>query len=121
MWKTSLVIAALIVLPASTLAAGTVVKVLRPQVRTFDDKGQPAGMVQAGQIKLPAQIVAMGVGGSVGIREGGKVVYLRGLDVETTGVSATCKPVQKAARESGSTYAATNMGLGGASDCRPAK
>ena len=69
-------------------------------------------------MKVPAPIVAMGMGGSVGIEEGGKVVFLRGLDVQTTGVNATCKPVQTAARASGSSYAATNMGLGGASDCK---
>jgi hypothetical protein len=124
MWKTSLVIAALVILPvsvslpASALAAGTVTKALRPQLRTFDDKGQPTGMIPASQLKLPATIVAMGVGGSVGIRDGGKVVFLRGLDVETAGVSAACKPVESAARPSGASYAATNMGLGGASDCR---
>ncbi len=104
--------------PGAALAGGTVVKALRPELRTFDDKGQPTGVVPASQLKLPADIVAMGVGGSVGIRSGGKVVFLRGLDVQTAGVTAACKPVQSAAPASGSTYAATNMGLGGASDCR---
>jgi hypothetical protein len=74
--------------------------------------------VAAGELKLPAPIVAMGVGGSVGISQGGKVIFLRGLDVETQGVNAACTPVQSAARASGSAYAATNMGLGGAADCR---
>jgi hypothetical protein len=60
----------------------------------------------------------MGVGGSVGIRAAGKTVFLRGLDVETQGVNAACAPVQSASRASGSSYAATDMGLGGASDCR---
>jgi hypothetical protein len=118
MWKASLIVALLILTPAVALAGGMVVKALRPELRTFDDKGQPTGMLAASALKLPADIVAMGVGGSVGIRQGGKVVFLRGLDVETQGVSAACKPVQSAARASGSTYAATSMGLGGASDCR---
>jgi hypothetical protein len=119
MWKPSLILVALLIAPIGASAAGTVVKALRPELRTFDDKGQPTGMVAATALKLPAGIVAMGVGGSVGIRQGGKVVFLRGLDVETQGVSAACKPVQSAARASGSAYAGTNMGLGGASDCRP--
>ena len=120
MWKPSLILASLLLIPGLATAGGTVTKALRPQLRTFDDKGQPTGVLAAGAIKLPAPIVAMGVGGSVGIRQGGKVVFLRGLDVETTGVNATCAPVQSAARASGTAYAATNMGLGGASDCKKA-
>ena len=100
------------------LPAGTVTKVLRPTVHVFDAHGQPAGTLDARRLKVPAPIVAMGMGGSVGIKHGGKVVFLRGLDVQTAGVNATCKPVQTAARASGSSYAATNMGLGGASDCK---
>jgi hypothetical protein len=113
----SLALVLAIVLPAAAMA-GTVIKILRPTVHVFDAHGQPAGTLDASAVKVPAPIVAMGMGGSVGISEGGKVVFLRGLDVETTGVNATCKPVQTAARASGSSYAATNMGLGGASDCK---
>jgi hypothetical protein len=116
--KSSFVLIALLLVPGLAAAGGTVTKALRPQLRTFDDKGQPTGVVAASAIKLPAPIVAMGVGGSVGIRQGGKVVFLRGLDVETAGVNATCAPVQSSARASGTAYAATNMGLGGASDCK---
>lgn len=105
-------------LPAAALAGGTVTKILRPQVHVFDAKGQPAGTLNASDVKTPTPIVAMGLGGSVGINHAGKVVFLRGLDVETQGVNAACKPVQSAARSSGSSYAATNMGLGGAADCR---
>jgi hypothetical protein len=107
-----------IMLPAAALAGGTVTKILRPQVHVFDAHGQPAGTLDASSVKVPAPIVAMGMGGSVGIDHGGKVVFLRGLDVQTQGVTAACKPVQSAARASGSSYAATNMGLGGAADCR---
>jgi hypothetical protein len=113
----SLALVLAIVLPAAALA-GTVTAILRPTVHVFDAHGQPAGTLNASAVKVPAPIVAMGMGGSVGIEQGGKVVFLRGLDVQTTGVNATCKPVQTAARASGSSYAATNMGLGGASDCK---
>ena len=112
-------IAAALMLPAVALAGGTVTKILRPQVHVFDAKGQPAGTLNASDVKTPAPIVAMGMGGSVGINHDGKVVFLRGLDVQTQGVSAACKPVQTAARSTGSSYAATNMGLGGAADCKP--
>ena len=121
MFKASFALMALtlaIMLPATALAAGEVTKVLRPQVNTFDAHGQPLGKIDASSVKTPAAIVAMGMGGSVGINHDGKVIFLRGLDVQTTGVTAACKPVQSAARSSGSSYAATNMGLGGAADCK---
>ncbi|HEY2177836.1 MAG TPA: hypothetical protein VGH15_04580 [Caulobacteraceae bacterium] len=118
MLRSSLVLTALLLVPGLAAAGGSVTKALRPQLRTFDDKGQPTGVLTASEIKLPAPIVVMGVGGSVGIRQGGKVVFLRGLDVQTTGVNAACAPVQSSARASGTAYAATNMGLGGASDCK---
>jgi hypothetical protein len=122
MFKAKLVaiaaLAALLMLPAAALAGGTVTKILRPQVHVFDAKGQPAGTLDASDVNVPAPIVAIGMGGSVGIDHGGKVVFLRGLDVQTQGVTAACKPVQSTARASGSSYAATNMGLGGAADCR---
>ncbi|HEY1426606.1 MAG TPA: hypothetical protein VGF50_08045 [Caulobacteraceae bacterium] len=105
-------------LPAAALAGGEVTKILRPQVHVFDAKGQPSGTLNASDVKTPTPIVATGMGGSFGINHGGKVVFLRGLDVETSGVNAVCKPVQSAARSSGSSYAATNMGLGGAADCK---
>jgi hypothetical protein len=113
-----ILIAALALIPGLADAGGMVVKYLRPQLHTFDDKGQPTGTVQASDLKAPTPIVAMGVGGSIGISQAGKVIYLRGLDVETTGVNAPCTPVQSASRNSGAAYAATNMGLGGAADCK---
>ena len=113
-------LAMLLLVPTLAMAAGmgSVTKVLRPQVHTFDDKGQPTGTLAATDLKVPAPIVAMGTGGSIGVNHAGKVVYLRGLDVQTEGLNATCKPVQTAARSSGSAYAATNMGLGGPADCK---
>ncbi|HWF77198.1 MAG TPA: hypothetical protein VN694_08475 [Caulobacteraceae bacterium] len=114
----SLALVLAIMLPATALAGGTVTKILRPTIHVFDEHGQPAGTLDASAVKVPAPIVAMGMGGSVGINQGGKVVFLRGLDVQTAGVTASCKPVQTAARAQGSSYAATNMGLGGAADCK---
>jgi hypothetical protein len=116
--RTALALVALLLVPAVALAGGTVTKVLRPQVHTFDDHGQPTGTLAAADLKVPTPIVAMGTGGSIGVNHGGKVIYLRGLDVQTEGLNATCKPVQTAARASGSAYAATNMGLGGPADCK---
>ena len=92
-------------------------KALRPQLRTFDDKGQPQGTLSAADLKLPAPIVRFGIGNSVGVEHAGKVIYLRGLDVQTDNAKAHCAPVQAAARNQGSAYAASNMGLGGAADC----
>ena len=120
MRKASLALIALISLPGAAMAEnlGNVTKALRPQLRTFDDKGAPLGQIQAKELKLPAPIVGYGVGNSVGVKTASGVVYLRGLDVQTDGAKAACKPVQAAARASGSSYAATNMGLGGAADCK---
>ena len=120
MRKPSLILIALLLLPGIAAAAGlgSVTKTLRPQLRTFDDKGQPLGVLPSANLKLPAPIVAFGVGGSIGVSQGGKTIFLRGLDVQTEGVRATCAPVEGAARASGSAYAASNMGLGGAADCR---
>lgn len=123
MRKSSLVLIALLTMPGAAFAAdlGSVTKTLRPQLSTFDDKGQPTGRIPATDLKLPAPIVGMGVGNSVGVKSAsGKVVYLRGLDVQTSGARADCAPVQSAARASGSAYAASNMGLGGAADCKKA-
>jgi hypothetical protein len=118
MLKASLVLAALLLIPGSALAGGIVVKYLRPQLHTFDAHGQPIGTVSATDLKAPTPIVATGVGGSIGITYQGKTIFLRGLDVQTSGVNATCAPVQGTARTTGSSYAATNMGLGGAADCQ---
>jgi hypothetical protein len=120
MLKSSLILTALLLLPGMAAAAGmgSVTKALRPQLRTFDDKGQPLGVLPAASLKLPAPIVAFGVGGSIGVSQGGKTIFLRGLDVQTEGLRAACAPVQSAARPAGSAYAASNMGLGGAADCQ---
>jgi hypothetical protein len=117
----ALVLAALLI-PASAVAAelGSVVKALRPQLRTFDAQGQPLGQVKATDLNLPTPIVGYGVGNSIGVRQGAAVVYLRGLDVQTDAAKAACAPVQAAARPKGSAYAASNMGLGGAADCQRA-
>jgi hypothetical protein len=118
MSRASLLLIALLLIPGIANAGGMVVKYLRPQLHTFDDKGQPTGVIASSDLTAPTAIVALGVGGSIGISHAGKVIYLRGLDVQTTGVNAACAPVQSAARASGNSYAATNMGLGGAADCK---
>ena len=122
MFKPSRVfLAAALIMPGMAFAAGlgSVTKVLRPQVRTFDAQGQPLGQVAAADIKTPAAIVGFGVGHSIGVSLRGKTVYLRGLDVQTDSAAGACKPVQVAARPAGSAYAASNMGLGGPADCKP--
>jgi len=121
MSKSSVLVLALLLAFPGVLhaeAQGSVTKALRPQVRTFDDKGQPLGQLSAEELKLPQPIVAYGVGNSIGIKHGAGVVYLRGLDVQTEGAKAACAAVAAGARTSGSSYAATNMGLGGAADCK---
>jgi len=64
MLKHSVILAALVLLPGAALAdnLGSVTKVLRPQVRSFDAQGQPLGPVSATDIKVPAPIVGYGVG-----------------------------------------------------------
>jgi hypothetical protein len=119
-----LALALLLAIPAAAHAEahaeamGSVTKALRPQLRTFDDKGQPLGQLSADELKLPQPIVGYGVGNSIGVKHGAAVVYLRGLDVQTDGAKATCTAVATGARAAGSAYAASNMGLGGAADCK---
>ena len=117
MFKSSLLALAIVLtIPAAVQAEtlGTVTKALRPQLRTFDDKGQPLGQLSAEELKLPQPIVGYGVGNSIGVKHGAVVVYLRGLDVQTEGAKAACAAVAATARPAGSSYAASNMGLGGA-------
>jgi hypothetical protein len=104
--------------PVSAAELGSVVKALRPVLRAFDDQGQPIGQIKASELDLPTPIVGYGVGNSIGVRHGAGVVYLRGLDLQTDAAKAACAPVQAAARPKGSAYAASNMGLGGAADCK---
>jgi hypothetical protein len=96
---------------------GTVTKANRAQLNIYDANGAPLGQVKASELKLPQPIVGYGKGNSVGIKQGPRVVYMRGLDVMTDKAKASCKPVSVASRQKGSAYAASNMGLGGAADC----
>jgi hypothetical protein len=123
MRKALIALLAVLAIPTASAAQslGTVTKTLRPQLSTFDEKGNPLGRMAAKDLKLPAPITGFGVSNSVGVRAGDKVVYLRGLDVQTTGVRAACAPVQGAARAAGTAYAASNMGLGAPTDCGAAK
>ncbi len=119
MWKASLAAIAIAAITATAAIAGggQVTKFNRASMRVFDANGQPAGTLNASDVRLPTPIVAMGKGGSFGINVKGKVLYLRGLDVQTEGVHAQCSAVQSAARGSGTAYAGTNAGMGGAADC----
>lgn len=114
MLKPSLVLAALVLVSTPAFAAelGKVTKLNRPVLNAFDDQGAPAGQIKSADVKLPASIVGFGKGQSVGIKVKDKLVFLRGLDVQTEGVNAKCEAVQTASRAKGSTYAASNMGLG---------
>ena len=96
---------------------GTVTKANRAQLNVYDVNGAPLGQVKASELKLPQPIVGFGKGNSVGIKQGNRTVYMRGLDVMTDKAKANCKPVSVASRQKGSAYAASNMGLGGAADC----
>ena len=53
MWKASLIAAAVVLAPVGALAGGTVVKALRPELRTFDAHGQPTGMTAARHSATP--------------------------------------------------------------------
>jgi len=115
MLKPSLALAALLLLsPALSFAAdslGNVTKALRPTLNTYDAAGAPTGPLKAADLKLPAPIVGYGKGQSLGVKVKDKVVYLRGLDVQTD-TAAKCEPVQDVARAKGTSYAATGMGMG---------
>jgi len=98
---------------------GTVTAYARPTLRVFDENGNPAGTMEAKALpKPPVKIAKLGKGGSVGIQLADKrIVYLRGLDV-TLAATRTCEANQKGTRQAGSSYAATDMGLG--DKCAPA-
>lgn len=108
-------------LPALAAAEGRVVKYNRDELRIFDETGQPLGTVKASALPRNPAVVKLGKGNSIGILQNGKLVFLRPLDVDTTGVGAECATVKVAARGSGDALAAQTMGVGTAKDCRPQK
>jgi hypothetical protein len=107
--------------PALAAAEGRVVKYNRDELRIFDETGQPLGTVKASTLPHNPAVVKLGKGNSIGILQNGKLVFLRPLDVDTTGVGPECKTVKVAARASGDALAAQTMGVGDAKDCRPQK
>lgn len=107
--------------PAFASAEGRVTKYNRDELRIYDEAGLPLGVVKASTLPRNAVVVKQGKGNTIGIMQGGKLIFLRPLDVDTTGVGAQCKTVQVAARGSGSALAAQTMGVGTAKDCRPEK
>ena len=74
MWRLSLVALAPVTISSAALAGdlGRVTKFLRPTVHTFDADGQPVGTLNASDVKLPAAIVGLGKGKSIGIKVNGK-------------------------------------------------
>lgn len=105
--------------PALASPEGRIVKYNRDELRIFDEAGNPLGVVKASSLPRTPAVVKQGKGGSLGIQQGGKLIFLRPLDVNTEGVGAQCKTVQVAARGSGQAIAAQTMGVGSAKDCRP--
>jgi hypothetical protein len=106
-------------LPALASAEGRIVKYNRDELRIFDEAGNPLGVIKASTLPKTPAVVKQGKGGSLGIQQGGRLIFLRPLDVNTQGVGAECKTVQVAARGSGQAIAAQTMGVGSAKDCRP--
>jgi len=107
--------------PAIAAAEGHITGYNRPELRIFDEAGAPLGVVKASAMPRNAAVVKLGKGGSIGVMQGGKLVFLRPLDVNTEGVGVQCKTVQVATRSSGSALASQTMGVGSAKDCRPDK
>lgn len=108
-------------IPALASAEGRIVKYNRDELRIFDENGAPLGVVKASSLPRNAPVVKLGKGDSLGIQQGGRLVFLRPLDVNTEGVGQPCRTVQVAARGSGQAIAAQTMGVGQGKDCRPAQ
>lgn len=108
-------------IPAIAAADGHITGYNRPELRIYDETGQPLGVVKASALPRNAAVVKQGKGGSIGIMQGGRLVFLRPLDVNTEGVGVQCKTVQVATRSSGAALASQTMGVGSAKDCRPDK
>lgn len=108
-------------LPALAFAEGRIVKYNRPELRVFDENGQPLGVVKVSDLPKTPVVIKVGKGDSLGIEQKGKLIFLRAIDVNTEGVGLQCKTVQVAARGSGQAIAAQTMGVGQGKDCRPAQ
>lgn len=85
------------------------------KLKTFDAQGNPTGEVARSALpRTPVPVVAYGVNRMVGIEYGGKVIYLKSLEVIVS--RAPCTQVTATTRHSGEVVGGTEMGMGAA--CR---
>lgn len=106
-------------IPTLALAEGRVTKYLRDELQIYDETGQPLGVVKASAMPRNPAVVRLGKGGTIGVMQGSRLVFLRPIQVNTEGVGVQCKTVQVATRGAGSALASQSMGVGSAKDCRP--
>lgn len=114
-----LALLAVMAAPTLALAQGHVTKYLRDELQIYDETGAPLGVVKASSLPRNPAVVKLGKGNTIGIMQGGRLIFLRPIQVNTEGVGAQCKTVQVATRGTGSALASQTMGVGSAKDCRP--
>lgn len=115
----ALVMVAATAIPTLALAEGHVTKYLRDELQIYDETGQPLGLVKASAMPKNAAVVKLGKGGTIGVMQGSRLVFLRPIQVNTEGVGVQCKTVQVATRGADTAMASQAMGVGSAKDCRP--
>ncbi|WP_296817751.1 hypothetical protein [Brevundimonas sp.] len=107
---------------AQDTVLGRVTAYNRAELRAFDSDGRPLGQpIRSRDLPANAPIVALRPGGGVGIRHGGQIIFLRGIDVEfqlNESGSAQCLAASGATRESGAISTGTYAGGGSSRDCR---
>ena len=110
------------VVQAQDTVLGRITAYNRPELRAFDADGRPLSeRIRSSSLPANAPIVALRPGGGVGIRHGGQIVYLRGIDVEfelNDAGTAQCLAAGGATRESGAISTGTYAGGGSSRDCR---
>ncbi len=110
------------VVQAQDTVLGRVTAYNRAELRGFDAEGQALPeRLRSRDLPANAPIVALRPGGGVGIRHGGQIIYLRGIDVEfelNDAGSAQCLAAGGATRESGAISTGTYAGGGSSRDCR---
>ncbi len=117
----ALVLALLAAPAAQAESLGVVKAYIRDELPAFDDNGALIKRFKRSELpKPPTPIVKFGIGHSLGIQNGDRVIYLRGLDVDADVTGVPCTPSDLAVRESGHAYAGTNMGMGLGKACNSA-
>lgn len=117
----AIVVAGPIEAMAQTGDFGRITAYNRPQIRLFDANGRAVDTVPRGDLPANATIVDIRPGGGLGIRVGGEVVYVRGIDVEfdlNDAGSARCAPASSSTRAEGQISTGTYAGGGASTDCR---